>query len=61
LPFCARAGTDIEEQMDFLREFGVYQIEGRYPDAEQVELDQVLAREELRKVREMVEWLSRQL
>jgi hypothetical protein len=47
--------------MDFLREFGVYQIEGRYPDAEQVELDQVLAREELRKVREMVEWLSRQL
>jgi len=49
------------EQMDFLREFGAYQIEGRYPDAEQLEIDHDLAGEELRKTREMLAWLSRQL
>lgn len=49
------------EQMDLLREFGAYHIEGRYPDAEQLEMDQDLAREELRKTREMLIWLSRQL
>jgi HEPN domain-containing protein len=58
----ARAGLELnEEQMDFLREFGVYQIEGRYPDAEQVELDQVLVRAELGKAWEVREWLSRRL
>jgi HEPN domain-containing protein len=50
-----------EEQMDFLREFGVYQIEGRYPDTEQAQIDPVLAREELRRTREILAWLSRQL
>jgi HEPN domain-containing protein len=49
------------EQMDFLREFGAYQIEGRYPGAEQIEIDHDLACEELRKTREMLAWLSRQL
>lgn len=48
------------EWMDFLREFGAYQIEGRYPDAEQLEIDNDLAREELRRTREMLTWLSRQ-
>lgn len=58
----ALAALNLEgEQMDLLREFGVYQIEGRYPDAEQVEIDGVLAREELRRTRELLEWLSRQL
>ena len=49
------------EQMDLLREFGIYQIEGRYPDAQQVAIDRALAREELRRTREMLAWLSRQL
>lgn len=49
------------EQMDLLREFGIYQIEGRYPDAEQVVIDRTLACEELRRTREMLAWLSRQL
>jgi HEPN domain-containing protein len=58
----AMAGLKLDgEQMDFLREFGAYQIEGRYPDAEQIEIDRVLACEELRKTREMLAWLSRQL
>ncbi len=56
------AGLKLDaERMDFLRESGVYQIEGRYPDAEQAQIDPVLAREELRRTREMLEWLSRQL
>lgn len=56
------AGLKLDgEQMDFLREFGAYQIEGRYPDAQQVEIDRVLAGEELRRTRKMMEWLSRQL
>ncbi len=49
------------EQMDFLREFGAYQIEGRYPDAEQLEVNTDLARDELCKAKEMLAWLSRQL
>jgi hypothetical protein len=49
------------EQMDFLREFGVYQIEGRYPDAEQLEVNTDLARDELCRAKEMLAWLSRQL
>jgi HEPN domain-containing protein len=58
----AMAGLKLDgEQMDFLREFGAYQIEGRYPDAEQLEIDSDLAREELRGTREMLAWLSRQL
>jgi HEPN domain-containing protein len=49
------------EQADFLREFGVYQLEGRYPDSEQIALNESLVRSELDKVREMFEWLIRQL
>ena len=48
------------ERMDFLREFGAYQIEGRYPDAEQLEVSADLARDELCKAKEMLVWLSRQ-
>jgi len=47
-------------QMDFLREFGVYQIEGRYPDAAQFEITADLACEELRRTQEMLAWLSSQ-
>jgi HEPN domain-containing protein len=55
------AGLKLDgERMDFLREFGAYQVEGRYADAEQLEIDPALAREELRKTREMLAWLSEQ-
>jgi HEPN domain-containing protein len=50
-----------DDQMDFLREFGVYQIAGRYPDSGQLELSADLARDELCKAREVLTWLSRQL
>jgi HEPN domain-containing protein len=49
------------KQMDFLREFGVYQVEGRYPDSQQIAMDESLVKTELSKAREMVEWLLRQL
>jgi HEPN domain-containing protein len=49
------------EQQEFLREFGVYQLEGRYPDSEQIRLDLGIARGEISRAREMLEWLKRQL
>lgn len=49
------------EQENFLREFGIYQLEGRYPDTEQVLLGLDTAREEISKAREMLEWLKTQL
>ena len=48
------------EQEEFLREFGVYQLEGRYPDSEQVPLDLGLAREEISRAMEMLKWLKKQ-
>ena len=50
-----------DKQADFLREFGIYQLEGRYPDSEQITLDESFVRLELDNVREMSEWLIRQL
>jgi hypothetical protein len=47
--------------MDFLRGFGAYQMEGGDPDTQQVEMDRSRACEELRKAREMLALLSRQL
>jgi HEPN domain-containing protein len=49
------------EQEEFLREFGVYQLEGRYPDSEQVPLVLSLAREEISIAKEMLTWLKKQL
>ena len=56
------AGLNLElEQENFLREFGVYQLEGRYPDSEQISLDLNTAREEISRAREMLKWLKTQL
>jgi HEPN domain-containing protein len=49
------------EQGEFLREFGIYQLEGRYPDFEQVPVDSELAREEISRAKEMLIWLKTQL
>jgi HEPN domain-containing protein len=49
------------EWEEFLREFGAYQLEGRYPDSEQVSLDPSCARDEISRAREMLVWLKRQL
>ncbi|MFH0980834.1 MAG: HEPN domain-containing protein [Planctomycetota bacterium] len=45
----------------FLRGFGVYQLEGRYPDSAQVSLDLETARGELSGAWEMLEWFKTQL
>ncbi len=56
------AGLKLElEQENFLREFGIYQLEGRYPDSEQISPDLDAAREEISRAREMLKWLKTQL
>ena len=55
------AAQSLLEQEQLLREFGVYQLEGRSPDSEQVPLDSDLARAEISKAKEMLEWLKKQL
>jgi len=56
------AGLKLDaEHEQFLREFGAYQLEGRYPDSEQVPIDSDLARDELSRTKEMLLWLKKQL
>jgi len=50
-----------DKRTDFLREFGAYQLEGRYPDSEQIDLNESFVKSELDKVKEMFEWLISQL
>jgi HEPN domain-containing protein len=56
------AGLKLEPQQEqFLREFGVYQLEGRYPDSEQIPLDLNAAKDDLSKAEEILRWLKNQL
>lgn len=48
-------------QAQMLREFGLYQLEGRYPDYGQAAVDSAIAKEELGRAEEMIEWLKKQL
>ncbi len=49
------------ERVEFLREFGIYQLEGRYPDSEQVSVDSDIVRDEISRAKEMLIWLKTQL
>jgi HEPN domain-containing protein len=49
------------EQEQLLREFGVYQLEGRYPDSEEIPLDPGFAEEEISRAKRMLSWLKIQL
>lgn len=49
------------EQTEFLREFSIYQLEGRYPDTEQVRVDLSSARDETSRAKEMLIWLKTKL
>jgi len=49
------------EQRVSLRQFDIYQSEGRYPDSAQITLDLDTARERLSSAEEMVRWLTAQL
>ncbi len=53
-----KLGTEREQ---FLREFGAYQLEGRYPDVEQFTIESSLTRKELSRAKEMLLWLKKQL
>ncbi len=46
------------EQEEFLREFGLYQLEGRYPDTEQITFEANFTKREMLKAGEMLIWLS---
>jgi HEPN domain-containing protein len=47
-------------QEQFLREFGIYQLEGRYPDVEQMPFDRNSAEQEMSRVGELLKWLNSQ-
>lgn len=56
------AGLSLDsEQMNLLRDFNVYQIEGRYPGAAEVPLKSDAARRDLEWAEKMVKWLTAQL
>jgi HEPN domain-containing protein len=50
-----------EEQKEFLLKFRVYQLDGRYPDSEQMLLDKIFVKKKLAGAKEMLEWLKAQL
>jgi HEPN domain-containing protein len=50
-----------QDRADFLREFGQYQLEGRYPDSQQLQLSAQYVRQELSRAQEMLGWLRQQL
>jgi len=56
----ARINLDLE-RATFLRDFEVYHVEGRYPDAVQIPLDFETARREIARAKEMLKWLTDQL
>ena len=49
------------DQLEFLREFNLYQLEGRYPDDKPVSIGLSLAREEIQKAEQIIVWLKTQL
>jgi HEPN domain-containing protein len=49
------------EQQKFLRRFDAHQLEGRYPDTQQVVISGELARRELQEATETLRWLRAQL
>ena len=48
-------------QLEFLREFNVYQMEGRYPDDKPVSIDLGLTRKEIMESEKILVWLKMQL
>ena len=57
---CAGLRLD-QDREDFLREFGEYQLEGRYPDSQQLQLSGDYVHHELSRAQEMLAWLKQQL
>jgi len=49
------------EQQQFLREFDVYQLAGRYHDSEESVIPASLAEEEIARASRILSWLTKQL
>lgn len=49
------------KRLNFLREFDVYQLEGRYPGSTQRPLEAKAARRDFQAAKEMITWLKNQL
>ena len=48
-------------QGDFLKQFNLYQLEGRYPDTAQTPLDKDTSTTDLRQAEEFLQWLTSRL
>ena len=56
------AGLKLDEEQDqFLREFNLYQLEGRYPDSQEIILNADLTKKEKFRAEKMLLWLKKQL
>jgi HEPN domain-containing protein len=49
------------EQEQFLRRFDAHQLEGCYPDSQQMEIDPARARQQFQQATETAQWLKAQL
>jgi len=47
-----------EKQQEFLRRFDIYQLEGRYPDSQQIPVNLKIAKQEMAKAKEILKWLK---
>ena len=50
-----------KEQKNLLLEFRVYQLEGRYPDSQQLPLSTAFVKNEIARAKGIIEWLKAQL
>ena len=50
-----------QEQEQLLREFGVHQLQGRYPDSEEFSLGSSFGKKEISRAERMLSWLKKQL
>ena len=48
-------------QLEFLREFNLYQLEGRYPDSQPESIDLSLSLKEIGRAENILIWLKKQL
>jgi HEPN domain-containing protein len=50
-----------EDKLNILAALSIHQLEGRYPDLEQAEVNARISHKDLKSAEEMVRWLKNQL
>lgn len=56
------AGLKLEPKVEeILREYNIFQLEGRYPDTQQVSVDKDIAHNEMLRAKEILTWLKKML